>query len=156
MEITFEKSRAEDAQRLLEIQIRAFHEDARIYPNVEKGGPPGYDSLEVMLQDITEFTCHTIRADGNIVGGIVLWDEAQDHKHLHIIHIDPVFHGRGIGTKAMQFIEATYPAKKWTLDTPAYATRNHHFYEKLGFVKVGEIPESDDLLLYSYEKRTDK
>lgn len=153
MEIKFEKALPEDAQTLMAIQIRAFHEDAKIYPNVAEGGPPNYDSLETMLDDIEKGLCHKILADGKIIGGTVVWEEDDGHYHLHIIHIDPPFHGQGIGTKAMQFIEATYPAKKWSLDTPAYATRNHHFYEKLGFVKVGEILESDDFLLYSYEKQ---
>jgi hypothetical protein len=39
-----------------------------------------------------------------------------------------------------QFIEATYPdTLSWTLGTPAWAVKNHHFYEvKCGFRKVDE------------------
>jgi len=39
----------------------------------------------------------------------------------------------------------------WTLDTPDYATRNHHFYEKFGYVRVGSEPVEDFMLL-AYEK----
>nr|MCU0480744.1 GNAT family N-acetyltransferase [Anaerolineae bacterium] len=67
-------------------------------------------------------------------------------------HIDPPYHGKGIGTLAMQFIETMHPATKWSLDTPIYATRNQHFYEKLGYIKVGETIEAGGLVLFSYEK----
>jgi RimJ/RimL family protein N-acetyltransferase len=53
----------------------------------------------------------------------------------------------------MQAIERAHPAAmRWTLDTPAYAHRNHHFYEKLGFQKAGEH-DVDGFLLFAYEKR---
>ncbi len=42
--------------------------------------------------------------------------------------------------KFWKFIENMYPkSKSWTLDTPAYATKNHYFYEKkCGFRKIDE------------------
>lgn len=152
MDIRFEKAEAADAETLVDIQIRAFHSDVALYPDVEEGGPPEYDSVDVMLDDIAKGYCHKILADGKIIGGIVVFPREDGHFHLHIIQIDPAFHGKGIGKKAMAFIEAAYPATKWTLDTPAYATRNQHFYGNLGYVKVGEALEPDGLLLYSYEK----
>jgi hypothetical protein len=36
-----------------------------------------------------------------------------------------------------------------TWDTPVVATRNHHFYEKRGYVRTGD----DGGGLYLYEKR---
>jgi GNAT superfamily N-acetyltransferase len=151
MEISFEQPTVADAQTMLNVQIRAFHDDARLYPGVEIGGPPGYDSLQDMIEDIEEFPCHKIMCDGQIVGGIVLFDRGAGHFHLDKIYIDPDYHNRGIGTLAMQFIEATYPARKWTLDTPVYAVRNQHFYEKLGYVR-GEEFAADDIMLFAYEK----
>jgi GNAT superfamily N-acetyltransferase len=152
MDITFEHPTAADAQTLVQVQIRAFHDDARLYPGVEIGGPPGYDSVEEMLQDIDKYHCHKIVCEGRIVGGIVVFDRGQGHLHLDRIYIDPDYHNRGIGTRAMHFIEETYPATKWSLDTPIWAVRNHHFYEKMGYVKVKEI-EADGITLVSYEKQ---
>ena len=152
MEILFEKASAVDAEKMLEVQIRAFHDDARLYPEVGLGGPPDYDSLETMLKEIETSLCHKILVDGEIAGGIIAWDEGEGIYHLHILVIDPDYHNLGIGTKAMQFFEASYPAKKWTLDTPSYAIRNQHFYEKLGYIKVGEVAESEEITLFSYEK----
>jgi hypothetical protein len=40
----------------------------------------------------------------------------------------------------------------WRLITPAGSARNRHFYEKLGYRKVGEHRRSDRLTLIEYEK----
>jgi len=152
MNLAFEPATPADAQTLIDIQIRAFHEDAKIYPNVEIGGPPHYDSVEVMLNDIEKHHCHKIVLDGTIIGGLIIMNRGEGHYHLHIIHIHPNYHNRGIGSQAMTFMEATYPATLWSLDTPAYATRNHHFYHKLGYIKIGEVTEPDGFLLFSYKK----
>lgn len=137
---------------MIETEIRAFYDDARLYPGVALGGPPGYDSVEVMLDNIAHFHCHKIVADGRIVGGIVIFDRGEGHFHLDLLYVDPAYHNRGIGSRAIQFIEATYPATLWTLDTPTYAIRNQHFYEKFGYVKVDE-KQADGITLIGYEKR---
>jgi len=151
MDIKFEPPTNADANDLLSVQVRAFHDDARMYPGVEIGGPPGYDSLETMVADIQNFLCHKIIYQVQIIGGIVVFDWGEGHFHLDRLFVEPSYHNRGVGTHAMQFIEAAYPARLWTLDTPVYATRNQHFYEKLGYIKVG-IKDTDDIPLVSYKK----
>jgi GNAT superfamily N-acetyltransferase len=152
MTMTFQPATADDVETLVKVQILAFHDDARMYPGVEIGGPPGYDSVDATLKKILEDDFYTIRVDGDIVGGLAVFDMGQGHYHLDVIFVDPAYHNRGIGTQAMQFIERTYPAKLWTLNTPGYATRNQHFYEKFGYVKVAEYP-FEDFILLDYEKR---
>lgn len=153
MNVTFERATPADAETLVRLQIAAFHDDARLYPGVEPGGPPGYDSVEVMLRKIAEDECYKIVADGQIVGGMIVNRYGDDHCHLDVLQIDPAYHSLGIGTRAMQFLHQTYPAALWTLDTPVYALRNQHFYEKLGYVKVGEHQPPDDIALFAYERR---
>jgi ribosomal protein S18 acetylase RimI-like enzyme len=153
MTITFEPPTPDDAQSLTEAQVRAFHHDSVLYPEVELGGPPGYDSVEQTLADMSKYLCHKILYDGQIVGGIVVFDRGEGHYHLDRIYIDPAYQNHGIGTQAMRFIEATYPARRWTLDTPTWAVRNQHFYEKFGYVKVGEREEEGgNIILIMYEK----
>lgn len=153
MNITFEQATPADAEQLTHLQVLAFHEDANLYPGVEIGGPPGYDSVAVTLEKIAEDDYYKILADGQIVGGIVIFDRGEGHLHLDIIYIDPAHHNHGIGSKAMLFLEQTYPqATRWTLDTPAYAIRNHHFYEKFGYVRGEESVEHGGIVLYAYEK----
>lgn len=71
------------------------------------------------------------------------------------IYIDPDFQDRGIGTQAMQFIEQAHPgARRWRLGTPIWATRNHHFYEKVGYVKMGDDVGRDGKVIgIWYEKQ---
>jgi ribosomal protein S18 acetylase RimI-like enzyme len=151
MSITFQRATTADAEALVVAQIAAFHDDTRLY-GVEIGGPLGYDSMDVMLRKIAEDETYKIVSDGQIIGVITLFPKGEGHYHLDVIAVHPDYHNRGIGSQAMSFIESTYPATKWTLDTPQYAVRNQHFYEKFGYVKVG-IEEYPDITLIAYEKR---
>lgn len=153
MTISIERARVDDAEKLVKAQIAAFHHDSVLYPEVEVGGPPGYQSVDVMREKITDDETYTIKEDDVIIGGIVLFAKEDGHYHLDLIFIDPAHHDRGIGTQAMHFLEATYPAKVWTLDTPKWAIRNQHFYEKFGYVKQREFVEEDGTTLIAYEKR---
>lgn len=153
MNVSFERAAPDDVEALVQAQIRAFHYDSVLYPGVEEGGPPGYDSVEATLKKMTENEFYKIVVDGQIVGGIILFEREPGHFHLDVLNILPEYQNYGIGTQAIKFIEEAHPATNWTLDTPAYAIRNQHFYEKFGYVKVGEKYEADDFLLFAYEKR---
>lgn len=37
--------------------------------------------------------------------------------------------------------------------TPYLNKRNHHFYEKLGYIKIGEVQVTEKLQLFKYEKK---
>jgi GNAT superfamily N-acetyltransferase len=150
--VSFERAAVADAEALVAVQVAAFHSDAIAYPGVGIGGPPGYDSVEEAVRKITRHECYKIVSDGRIIGGIVVFDQGRGHFHLDLIYLDPGQHGRGIGTEAMRFIERTHRATRWTLDTPSWAVRNQHFYEKLGYAKVGETVHPD-VTLFAYEKR---
>lgn len=152
MDVTIERSTAAEAAALVRVQVAAFHSDAVTYPGVEAGGPDGYDSVETMRRKIREDDVYTIRADGQIAGCIIVWPGEHGGQHLDVLVVDPALHGRGIGRAAMAFLERQYPGAHWTLDTPAYATRNHRFYEAAGYVKVREY-DADGFALYAYEKR---
>ena len=151
MSIDFEQATPADAEDLVKVQIAAFHDDARLYPGVEIGGPPGYDSVEATLALIARGEFYKVSLNGETIGGLTVIDQGSGHFHLGVLAIDPAHHNKGFGTQAMGFIERTFPANVWTLDTPAYATRNQHFYEKLGFVRVGETV-FPDITLIQYEK----
>jgi len=153
MDISIRKATPDNASELVRVQIAAFEHDATIYPGVEPGGPPGYDSVADMLDKIADDECYVISLDGVCIGGIVVFDMGGGHFHLDVIFIDPAFHNLGIGTQAMAFIEQSYPATKWTLDTPQWAVRNQHFYEKLGYKKVRLFTAEDNTPLIAFEKK---
>lgn len=152
VDVTIKESKAEEAEELVRVQIASFHSDAVFYPDVEEGGPPGYDSVDLMRRKIAEDIAYTIRADGEIAGGLILFEKGAGHLHLDVIFVAPELHSKGIGSKAMAFLAETYPGVRWTLDTPVYAVRNHHFYEKFGFVRGETTYEPDGFALYAYEK----
>ena len=152
MPLTIERATPDDAEALVRVQVAAFHDDARLYPGVPLGGPPGYESVAAMRLKIEQDECYKLVHDGQIVGGLAVYDKGEGHFHLDVLFVDPAYHGRGFGSQAMAYLLHAYPATRWTLDTPTYALRNQHFYEKFGFVRIGE-EDAGDIRLIAYEKR---
>jgi ribosomal protein S18 acetylase RimI-like enzyme len=105
-----------------------------------------------MRKNIARHPCYKMLYKGRPVGVMVIFDRGEGHVHLDGIAIEPAYHNQGIGSLAMQFLEQAHPATRYTLDTPSWALRNQHFYEKLGYVKVDETIEPD-IVLFAYEKR---
>jgi ribosomal protein S18 acetylase RimI-like enzyme len=148
MELTFEEVTEKDIPELTKVMARAFDDDAQKHMGIEKGGPPGYDNgdfFRTWLLPYKESIGYKIISDRKVIGGIIVWILETKENFVGTIFIDPAFQDRGVGTQAWQFIEETYPdTKKWTLETPSWAVKNHHFYEqKCGFKKVGEKEEED-------------
>ena len=94
--------------------------------------------------------------DGKIIGGLTCCN-AGEYYWLGGIYISKEYQNRGIGAKAILFLEKEFPdAKCWRLHTPYKNYRNHHFYEKMGYVKIGETEPREDkngFFLFEYEKR---
>jgi len=153
--IRFQRARIEDAEALTEVQRRTFDDDSRRFAGQSAGGPPGYDSVDWTLWAMKAGIYYKILAGDQIIGGVILFDMHRRHFDLGRIFVDPDWQSRGIGSQAIRFVEKAFRyVKRWSLNTPAWAVRNHHFYEKLGYVKVGEeVPAGVDIRLYLYEKR---
>ncbi|MCU0464345.1 MAG: GNAT family N-acetyltransferase [Anaerolineae bacterium] len=151
MPTIIERAVPADAEALVKAMVAAFHHDTVLY-GVPEDGPPGYQSVEVMLEKITTRDTFTIRCGGEVVGGMVVFDRGEGARHLDLIFLSPEYHGQGIGSQAMCFLDEQYPtATYWTLDTPSWAVRNQYFYGKFGFIKTGEHP-FDGITLFSYER----
>lgn len=153
--ITLERATSADAAQLTEVQTRTFDADSRGHGQGERGGPPGYDSVAWQIDMMQRGQYFKIIAGQRIIGGAIVFDYGYGHFELGRIYLDPDFQNRGLGSIAMQLIEQQFSdAERWTLDTPDWAKRNHHFYEKLGYVKVGEevVEELAGLRLFLYEK----
>lgn len=140
----------EDLSKISEIRIRAFEWDVKVYGR----GPEGYDSLEQLKESFQRAIYYTILSEDIIIGAIVIKKRSAEEYRVGGIYIDPDYHNKGIGSQAIEFLEGEYKqVKKWTLDTPYKSYRNQHFYEKMGYVKVGEVrPFNDEFALFEYEK----
>ena len=66
----------------------------------------------------------------------------------------PEYQNRGIAQEALKQIESYYPnAHKWMLDTIFQEKGNCHLYEKLGYIKVGELKQINEIMsLVNYVK----
>ncbi len=142
--LTFAEITEADIDELTGVMTRAFDDDAQKHLGQPRGGPPGYDNGDFFRQWLFGYpqtAGHKALLDGKAVAGIIVWILPEGHNVLGAIFVEPAQQDRGVGARLWRFIEATYPqTKSWRLATPAWATRNHHFYEKLGFRRVERDP----------------
>jgi len=145
--VEIEKATLKDVERLTEIQTRTFEDDNKLKPpGCIMGGPPGYDSENWNARWIAKTPYFKILLDGQIVGGIIVFDMGQGCYEVGRIYVDPDLQNRRIGQQAFKLMFRAFPeARKWILGTPSWAIRNQHFYEKTGFVKVRETEVEPDL-----------
>ena len=141
--LTFQKITEADIPELTLVLARAFDDDAQKYLGQERGGPPGYDNGEYLRRQKLarpENIGYKVIAHGKVIAGIIVHVFEDGENMLGTLFVDPAYQDRGVGTRTWEFVKAAYPAaKSWILKTPAYAIKNHHFYEvKCGFTKVGE------------------
>ncbi len=149
MNILFKKADIEDAHRLLEVQKMSFYEDY-----VDYGECPGYEhSIEDMKNIIKTSITYKIIHNNMIIGDIVVRKRENNNYYLGGICIIPEYQNFSIGKKAIMYIEQNNPdAVCWELETPSDRYRNHHFYEKMGYKKIGEYRHSDKLVLFNFRK----
>ncbi|GGA86423.1 N-acetyltransferase [Ornithinibacillus halotolerans] len=144
-----------DLKKLLKIQKEAFAKDLLTYQDYQTS--PVNEPLERLLAKINQFLHYTILLEQEIIGGIDIRNLGDGRYRLNRIFLAGAHQNKGFGTHIMQLIENEFPnAKTWNLDTPHLNIRNQHFYEKLGYKKVGEHHVSDKLTLFDYIKEIEK
>jgi GNAT superfamily N-acetyltransferase len=144
LDLAFQEIGEPDIPVLTPVMQRAFDDDAQKHLGQESGGPPGYDDGEFFrtwLLPYEESIGYKILSGEQVIGGIIVWILPEGHNILGTIFVDPDFQDMGVGERTWRFIEDTYPGtKSWRLGTPAWATKNHHFYVKCGFERVASDP----------------
>jgi RimJ/RimL family protein N-acetyltransferase/N-acetylglutamate synthase-like GNAT family acetyltransferase len=156
LSINLRRAEHEDAVVLTEICTRAFDHVIRVWTKGKDDldsnlSPPGYNSVRLHEYVIREWDYYVVEADGCAIGGVSVNVLGQEIARLDKIYIDPVCQGRGAGSQVIRQIEAAYPhILHWRLETSGRQTSNHHFYEKLGYVRMYASDEE-----YGYEKKTD-
>jgi ribosomal protein S18 acetylase RimI-like enzyme len=155
--VRIQRATPDDAETLTHIQFEAFAKADAVYANVPNyEPPPDYDSANSQREAIIKQLYFKIVREGEIVGGLILMRESDDHISIARIFIKPSLQNEGLGTQALRFMELIFPrCRRWTVLTPFLSFRNHHFYEKLGYVKIGETEPylPNGYVLYLYEKR---
>lgn len=137
--LRFERMTEADIPELTAIMTRTFDDDAQKFLGQPSGGPPGYNTGGFLRKWVFEKggLGWKIIADDKAIGALIVFINPEKNYWLGNIFVDPAYQNKQIGTHAWEFVEATYPdANTWNLKTPTWATRNHHYYEKLGFTRV--------------------
>jgi GNAT superfamily N-acetyltransferase len=63
----------------------------------------------------------------------------ENRLRLSKLFLETEFQNKGLGSLIIKLMEFELPLiKDWSLYTPYLNKRNHHFYEKLGYIKIGE------------------
>lgn len=91
---------------------------------------------------------------GKIIGGCTVYAEENERYYVKILYVEMEWQNKGVGTIILNELDKEFPkAKSWYLETPYRSYRNHHFYEKMGYRKVGETEkEEDGFYLFNYER----
>ena len=97
-----------------------------------------------------------ICVDREVVGGMIAFRLGHDCRNLGRIWLDPSVQGRGHGRAAIEWLHDALPTARWSLETPAWAIRNHHLYESLGYRKVGQRPCPDGFVEFLYERESER
>lgn len=152
MDLIIKRTKEVEARRLLEIQTEAFSEDLIRYEDHDTN--PVNEPIEKLLRKIEIFIHYTILLDDEIIGGADIRDLKENKYRLNRFFLSCEYQNKGLGSKIMKLIESEFPtAIEWSLDTPHLNTRNHHFYEKLGFKKVRQHQITSKLFLIDYVKK---
>jgi len=142
IELEFTIAEEKDIPQLTEVMTKAFDDDSQRHLDKPKGGPPGYDNgdfFRTWLLPYKESQGYKILHKGNVIGGLIAWILPSRENRLGVIFVDPMLQNKGVGSRILQFMFETYSdAKSWALETPGFAKSNHKFYEKNGFIKIGE------------------
>ncbi|WOO35199.1 GNAT family N-acetyltransferase [Anaerocolumna sp. AGMB13020] len=150
MRIDFELANENDTNKIINVQNQSFYEDY-----VKYGECPAYnESEQAMFNQIQNASVYKILKDKEIIGDIVIRKRENNNFYLRVISVIPQYQNLGVGQMAIKFIENEFPeASEWELITPFKSYRNHHFYEKMGYVKVEEYRHSAILTMYRYKKK---
>lgn len=151
MDLTIRRTELSEAEEILSVQREAFKDDLEKYKDFRTN--PANEPINRLIFKIEKNTHYTIFLENKIIGGAEIRVENEVGCYINRIFLLPEYQNRGFGTRIMNFFENEYPkVRKWTLCTPFKNTRNAHFYEKLGYKKVGEHKVSDCLSLVDYLK----
>lgn len=153
--IKLTKVGVDDAERLWEMQVKAFqglyekYQDAETSPAAE----PVDKTILRLNQPFTYY--YFIEADGVTAGAIRVVDkqEAGGAKKISPIFIMEEYRNRGYAQKAIRLAEQIHGGSGWELATILQEKGNCHLYEKMGYRRTGKTKAvSDKMTLVFYRK----
>jgi len=134
-----------DAEKLWTMQVQAFQKLLDKYQDLETN--PANETKEKiktkLLQKQTFF--YYIYEGNDIVGAIRVIDKKDgSRKRVAPVFIMEKFRNKGLAQKAFCEIERIHGKDNWELDTVFQEKGNCYLYEKLGYIRIGEIDRIND------------
>ncbi|MEW8957247.1 GNAT family N-acetyltransferase [Clostridium sp.] len=135
--ITLEVALEKDAEEIRDMMIVVEEDETnRWYDNGERPFIPGYDSTYMQRYHMWDKKYYKIIYDNALAGVLLISYTGREHARVDRLYINPGFQNKGIGSKVIALMEEMYPRVRiWTLDTSQKSIRNHHFYEKNGYIQ---------------------
>ncbi|MBU3197111.1 GNAT family N-acetyltransferase [Clostridium algidicarnis] len=141
--IRLEVALENDARQIRDMMISVERDEAdRWYYNGERPFIPGYNSINMQKYHMWDKRYYKIMYNEILAGVLLLSYTGREHARVDRFYVDPTFQNKGVGSKVITLMEEMYPMVRiWTLDTIQKSSRNHKFYEKNGYRKIGEDEE---------------
>ena len=102
-------------------------------------------TAEQAFQRLTDPTreAHVATADQQIVGVLILHCDGPLNGYIQTIAMHPDWRGRGLGARLMRFAEERIfrQSPNVFLCVSSFNHRAQQFYERLGYRRVGELPD---------------
>jgi ribosomal protein S18 acetylase RimI-like enzyme len=137
-----------------DIQVKAFMPLLEKYRDYDIS--PAMESLERAKEKIdnANTTAYMFQVNDTNVGWVRVMEVEEKTYKISALCVLPEYQNRGIAQEALKQIESYYPnAREWSLATIFQEKGNCHLYEKMGYVKVGElIPINERMSLVIYVK----
>jgi ribosomal protein S18 acetylase RimI-like enzyme len=137
------------AEGVLSVQIPSYQVEAELIDFYDI--PPLKDTVSTLLRcGETFYGCYV---DGELCGVVSIKAE-EGLIDIHRLMVHPKHFRKGIAGRLLDFVEncgegdETLIVSTGSKNAPAV-----HFYEKSGFIKLGEVKVMEGLLITSFEKR---
>ena len=140
-----------DAAQLQQMALQAFAADVGLYGAY----PPDIESQAWYLVQIAQGNFYKALYNDEFAGGVCVELHRDNQLEIKYIYLSEALQNRQLGSVLMRLIEQQFAqVSGFCLFTPYKSYRNQHFYQKLGYVKVGEFqPQADDeFTVFAYAK----
>lgn len=118
---------------------------------------PALESIEKIREKINKdnTTAYIFQLNNKNVGWVRVTELEDKIYKISALCVLPEYQKRGIAQEALKQIENYHPSvQKWVLSTIFQEKGNCHLYEKMGYVRVGELIQINEVMtLVLYEKK---
>ena len=143
----------EDIETIWKMQIEAFASLLERYQDYDTS--PGAEKLSKVEARFNMEGSHFffIVASGERVGVIRISAIEGRPKRISPVFVMPEYRNKGYAQAAITAAESIFGSSDWFLDTILEEKGNCHLYEKMGYVRTGEIETVNERMhLVSYVK----